>query len=454
MAISTGPTSTLCRWACSTRYDDLPAEVRKETVTFLYDQVGGMIASATLPSCQPLVDLVRKLGPGGDCSIVGHPLRTSVTNAALANGTVAHGAEVDSTGQKGTGHYAAITVPVGLTVGQYVSASGKELCRAVAVGSEVAARFQSVLGHHGTRNQFVTSVGATMGAAVSAGLLLGLNAEQMEHALGLAASCACGLTSCHVEELHQTKSLNRGKAVEAGVLAALLAQEGYHGPREIMTIENGFFDAYLGLPEAGHEVVEELGENYLMRQIAYKRYPVGGPNQTPLYAFLQLIKTHKLVADNIEQIEVSVSRDAFQIVMTNMHPSVHMQTILSLAAVYGELTFSHIHNPRYREAPEFKAFQERARIFIIPRPGRPAGMGERLEMGITVRTRNGETLSQKLRYPLMSEAEIKQKFRYLAGLRLDGNEVAGLEKKLMAIEAEKDVASLVRELEIPYADRS
>ena len=77
-------------------------------------------------------------------------------------------------------------------------------------------------------------------------------------------------------------------------------------------------------------------------------------------------------------------------------------------------------------------------------------MGQRLEIGITVRTRNGETLRQELRYPLMSEAEIQQKFRHLAGLRLDSNGVANLERKLMAVEAEKDVVSLVRELELPY----
>jgi hypothetical protein len=61
---------------CSTPYGDLPAEVRQETVTLLYDQVGCMIASATLPSCQPVVELVRRLSPPGACSIVGHPVRT------------------------------------------------------------------------------------------------------------------------------------------------------------------------------------------------------------------------------------------------------------------------------------------------------------------------------------------------------------------------------------------
>ena len=213
--------------------------------------------------------------------------------------------------------------PTALSVGPYVDASGQAFIRALALGSEVAARLQSLLGHYGTRSQFTASVGGALGAAVVAGLLLGLDAGQMEDALGLAASGACGLSSHHREPLHQIKSLNHGRAAEAGVLSALLAQEGFHGPTEVLTCEHGFFDAFLGLPGVGHEVVDGLGEPYLMRQIAYKRYPVGGPDQTPLYAFLHLIKLHELAAEDIEQIEVSVSRSAFHTVMTNHHPSVH-----------------------------------------------------------------------------------------------------------------------------------
>ena len=449
MTTAIGPTKQLCQWACSTRYEDVPAEVRQETLTLLYDQVGCMIASSTLPSCQPVVDLVRQLGPSGECSIVGHPVRTSVTNAALANGTIGHGDEVDSTGQQGTGHFAATTVPTALSVGQYVRASGKEFVRALALGSEVAARFQSILGHYGTRSQFTATVGGAMGAAVNAGLLLGLDADQMEDALGLAASGACGLSSHHLEELHQIKSLNHGRAAEAGVLSSLLAQQGYHGPREVLTIENGFFDAFLGLPGAGHEVVDGLGETYLMRQIAYKRYPVGGPDQTPLYAFLQLIQKNELTAEDIEQMEVSVSRGAFHTVMTNKHPSVHMETILSLAAVYGEINFKHIHDPSYREDPRFKAFRDRVRIFIIPRP-EPATSGQRLEMGITVHTRSGEVLHQELRFPLMTEEEMQHKFRDLVGLRVDSSRVTDLERKLKSIETVDNVAPLIRELELDY----
>jgi 2-methylcitrate dehydratase PrpD len=447
MTRNTGPTAKLCEWVCSTTYESIPAEVRKETITLLYDQVGGMIPSAILTSCKPVVDLVRKLGSGSDCSVIGHRLRASVTDAALANGTIGHGDEVDATGQQGTGHYAATVVPPALTVAQYAGASGKELLRALVLGCEVAARCQSIVGHYATREQFVGSVGGTLGAAVSAGLLLRLDADRIEHALGLAASGACGLTSAHFDELHQIKSLNHGRAAQAGVLSALLAREGCHAPREILTVENGFFDAFLGLPDVGHEVVAGLGENYLMRQIAYKRYPVGGPDQTPLHAFLQLRSKHKLAAEDIEQIEVSVSRGAFQTVMTNRHPSVHMPVVLSLAAVYGEVTFPHIHDPRYQEDSRFTAFRKRARIFIIPRPER-ATKGQRLEMTVTVRTRNGTTLCQELRYPLMSEAEIQQKFRTLAGLRLDSRRVEELERRLRAMETEANVAGFMSDLEL------
>jgi len=449
MTDGAGPSSTLCRWVCSTRYEDLPPEVRKETVTVLYDQVGCMIACATLPSCQPVVNLVRKLDSRGNCSIVGHPVQTSVTNAALANGTIGHGDEVDSTGLHGTGHFAAAIIPTALSMGQHVGTSGKEFCRAITLGSEVGGRFESILGHYDKRSQFGATVGHTMGAAVTAGLLLGLNADQMEHTLGLAAGGACGLNSHHHEELHQIKALEFGRAAEAGVLSAMLAQEGFHGPREPLTIEDGFFDAFLGLPSAGHEMVDGLGEKFLMRQIAYKRYSVGGPDQTPLYALLQLIKTNGLTADDIEQIEVWVTGNAFRSVTNDKHPSVHMETVLCLAAVHGELTFSHVHDPRYLEDHRVKAFRERARIFIIPRPG-PGTRGQRMETNVTVRTRNGKTLRQELRFPLMSETEIQQKFRDLAGLRLDSRQIENLESRLKAIETERNVAPLIKELEIPY----
>ncbi len=449
MAVSTGPTGELCRWVVSTSYDDLPPEVRGEAVTLLYDQVGCMVAAATLPACQPVVDLVQQMGGAGECSIVGHPLRTSLLYAALANGTIGHGDEVDSTGQQGTGHYAASAVPTVLSVGQSLGVSGRELIRALVLGAEVAARLQSIVFKYAARDIFYASITGALGCAVNAGTLLGLDAEQLENALGLAASGASGLTSHHLEENHQTKSLQRGRAAEVGVMSALLAGRGVLGPKEILTVENGFFDAFLGVKEVGAEAVQGLGEEFLMRELAYKRYAVGAPNQTPVYALLEAMRENELTAEEIGGIEVSVSRGAFETVTTNRHPSVDMESILATAAVFGELTFNHVHRAEYREDPRVAAFRERARILIIPRPGH-ATRGNRLDIGLTVRTVGGQEIRQELRYPPMDFGEIQGKFRELAGLRLEDSEVLSLERELLEVESCGDVAALVSRLEIPY----
>ena len=507
MAYEGRPTAQLCDWVCSTKFEDLPVGVQMETATLLYDQVGCMMASALLPSCQPVVNMVMALGGPAECTIMGHPLRAPITSAALANGTIGHGAETDSTGQQGTGHYAASAVPTALTVGQYVNATGQELVRALALGAEVAARLQSIMFQFDSRDLFYASNSGALGAAVNAGLLLGLGPEQMEHALSLAASGACGLTSHHLEDQHQTKSLDRGRASAAGVLSALLASQGFQGPAEVLTAENGFFDAFLGVPQAGHQIVNDLGKTYLMRQVAYKRYPVGAPNQTPLYALLKMIQENHLAAEDIQQIEVSLSRGAFHVVTTNQHSSVHMETILSLevwpeshwpgfalrqsdvfqsytaqlymyyveipaissivdvmkttvwgesgfparllAAVYGEITFDHIYDDTYRAEPRYQAFRQRVPIIIVPREGAET-RGERLNSGITIRTIRGKVFRQELRYPPMNEGELKQKFRNLAGRRLEASQVLDLERQLLSIDTVPEVAPLVRQLELPY----
>ena len=443
MVTTKGPTAQVCEWACSTGYRDLPAEVQKEAVALAHDTVGGLIACSTLPTCQPVVDVVKALGGNPECSIVGHPVKTSVVHAALANGTIGHGDEVDSTGMGNTGHYAAVTVPTALSVGQYVGASGQEFLRALAVGSEVAARINHVLG----RSRGRPAVGGVMGAAVIAGLLLGLDAERMEHALGLAACQAGGGVSTMTDPTHDSKSLRQGAAAHGGTVAALLAQQGFHGPPEVLAEENGFFDAFTGFPDLAYEVLDGLGETYLMHQVAYKRFPVGGPDQAPLYAFLQLTQRHKLQADDIDYVEVDLTREAFLTVATLKHPSVYQPTILSLAAVFGEVTFPHIHEARYYQDPRVEAFKERVKL--LPRP-ESASWGQRMETRVSVRTRSGQVLREELRYPLMSEEELEKKFRDLVGLRVPQDRAVELERKLKGIEGVDNVAPLISELEMDY----
>ena len=443
MKYGKGPTAELCDWVCSIHYRDLPAEVRKEAITILYDTIGGMIASSTLPTCLPVVEMVKAIGGNGNCSIVGHPVKTTVTFAALANGTIAHGDEVDAVGRRGSSHFAAVIVAGGISLGQYVKASGKELVLAIAVGSEIAARI-NILKYEARGNQrHFIDTGSTLGCAVLGGLLLDLNAEQMEHALGLAASRAAGLHSHLLDPTHQFKSLQQGTATQGGVTAALLARYGLHGVPEILTTEHGFFDAFAGDASLGNRVVDDLGKTYLFHHVRYKRFPVGVPDQYALYVFIQMLKKHNLTVDDIAEVDVMMSKGDFLTVDTFKHPSVYQPTILSIAAVFGEVGFQHIHDAKYYHDPRVEAFKQRVKL-LPQRTGSKA-------MQLCIHTRNGKVFSKELKsyLPSMKEEELQLKFRALTGLRVNHNKVLDLERKLKNIEEVNNIAPLISELELP-----
>jgi 2-methylcitrate dehydratase PrpD len=445
-----GPTAQICEWACATRYDDLPDDARAEAVKVIYDEVGAMIAGATLESCKPIVDFVRKLGGTPECTVVGHPFRAPLLNAVLANGSIGHADEVDPTSVHGAGHFAATMVPTALTMGQYVGASGRDFMRAFVLGAEIAARMQSTVNAHDeARPEFYYSAGAALGAAVTAGLLLDLNADRMEHALGTAAMGSMPLMSLHDEELHQTKALAySGRTARAGVESALLAQHDFHAPREILTTENGFFHAFVGNREAGHDVVRDLGKRFLMKDLLFKRYSVGGPNLAPLYAYLQLLERHKFRSEDIAEIEV-ISASGRSVGFTDHHPSIHTETVLSLAACYGEFTFKHAHDLSYCTDQRYLDFKKRTRVKIMPRKG-PAQRAHRLQADMTVRTRSGGVFQLAAEYPLMTQSDLDRKFNELAGMRLDQARVAELDRKLKGVELMGNVAGLVGELQMPY----
>src|SRR5690606_12549585 len=87
-----------------------------------------------------------------------------------------------------------------------------------------------------------TSTCGVFGATVVAGSLLGLSSEQFLHALGHAGTQSSGLWQCRLENA-QSKQLHTGRAAQAGILAAQLAQHGLTGATRILEGELGFFHA-------------------------------------------------------------------------------------------------------------------------------------------------------------------------------------------------------------------
>jgi 2-methylcitrate dehydratase PrpD len=121
-------TESLSHWLCSHRWQDPPPNVQQYAVDVVFDSVGAMIACSQLPEVITLVKWLRRMGGDAQCTMIGQAGLTSVVNAAMANGGMAHGDESDLVHLKSVGgHVAAGPVPTALCVGQWLDASGVDL---------------------------------------------------------------------------------------------------------------------------------------------------------------------------------------------------------------------------------------------------------------------------------------------------------------------------------------
>src|SRR5262245_20365467 len=116
-------TKAILDWIYSTKFEDIPSTVRELAVWTIYDAIGGMLACSLLPGPHKLVDVVKLVGGSPDCTMIGFPMRTSVLNAALVNGTLGQADEVDAVELDHLGHHIIATcVGTAMAAGQFAKA--------------------------------------------------------------------------------------------------------------------------------------------------------------------------------------------------------------------------------------------------------------------------------------------------------------------------------------------
>ena len=447
-------TKTLINWMHSTSFEDLPADVRRTTVLALYDDTGSNLACSLIPLAHRIVDFAKVVGGQPDCTMVGFPLRTSVLNAALVNGTIGHGDEIDCTDDTGQPRTLPAIIAAALSSGQLAGASGQQVVRAVVFGHEMSYRIHAVqarVQRDRGGDAGPIDLGHSMGSAVAAGISLGLPPDQMEAALSLAAPMVCDFTPpIDREDQHMVKSFMRGGVgARNGVAAALMAKSGFDAPRDIFDGPDGFFHSRLGVEEPGPEFLSGLGEKYSISGTRFKRASAGGPNQGARLALLELMAENDIVADDIAEIQVDVGPGGYNTITSVPHPTIYGPVVLANAAVYGGMGFREAHLQSCFESPEVLSLKER--IHIQPIPDWPTRGDERYRASITVTVKDGRKLQKESIWRRMSEEEVDAKFSYLVGLRVGEAKAKELAQVLKQLDKVSNVADVMVQLEFPEA---
>jgi len=262
-------TTEFCRQLRDTHDELLPETVAAAARRSLFNVVGTAVGAAHSPAAEAIVAAARDLSAPGRSRVLGRMDTFDEHWAALLTGTAGHYDDFDDT------HLATVIHPGAATLGALVAvggdASGSEVLAAFALGCEVQLRIGNAISpNHYDRGWHITGTCGVFGAAVAAGLLLGLDGAGLEAALAAASTMTLGHRDAFGS---MTKPFHAGKAAANGVLAARLALAGYRGvdnplgDEGVLTI---FADAAVDA-----ELFRPWTSDWELERNTFKPYPCG-----------------------------------------------------------------------------------------------------------------------------------------------------------------------------------
>jgi 2-methylcitrate dehydratase PrpD len=295
---------------------------------------------------------------------------TTVSNAAFANGMLAHADETDDSHKVSRSHIGCSTVPTALAMAERHGAAGGALLQALVLGYDVGARVMFALGplQFHQAGHCTHSFAGLFGATASGAALAGLSAEQVGWTLSYAAQQAAGITSWrrakdHVEKAFVFAGMPARNAIEAVEMVAA----GFTGVNDVFTGAQNFFIAF-GQEPRPELLVDALGKRYEILQTTIKKWTVGSPAQSVLDAVQILVKENDVSQLGILEVVIRMAPLELDTVNDRAMPDISLQHLVALLLLDGDLTFDSSHDDRRMRDPAAVAIKQK--IKLVPDPSR------------------------------------------------------------------------------------
>jgi 2-methylcitrate dehydratase PrpD len=449
----TSKTEQLASFIIDTDFGGIPKELVSLARKAILDYLGVTLAGSKLGQSADLIaDYVKRCGANSEAAVIGKGFRTSVEMAALANGTIGHALDFDDAYPIHLGipaHPSVPVIPCILALGEKHHVSGEEVLTSFVLGFEVETRVGSIFGSSLVAlGWHTTPIMGSIGAAAAASRVLRLDTDKTRNALGIAASLASGLKHNFGT---MTKSLHAGNAARNGVIAGMLAEQGFTASRDIFDAPANFLGAFYGGREPDLTgLTRDLASAWLMSHgIGFKPYPACRTAHAGIDAALEMRNRYQLDAARITEIvcqasELVYAELAYHRPQTGLEAKFSLEYCISAALLDGQVSLEHFNTEKVLE-PRVQELINRVRL--EPDTGERAyhDIGHQL----TVRLDNGSEYSLRVSLPRgepdnpMTEEDMIAKFRDCAHLALSPADIERCLQLVLNLESAPDVTDLM-----------
>jgi 2-methylcitrate dehydratase PrpD len=443
------PTLALARFAATLDFESIPAATREYCKDLLLDTLACAVAGHRGEETQQVAAFASALAQSDESSIIGGD-RLSLAGATLLNAYLVTAVTMCDIHRSTLTHVTPEVMPPALLIAERDGSTGKDLLVALAAGCEITTRIGVSLdfaefrrrGWHGP------GVMGPFGSAAAVGRLIGLDVETMAKAFGLAGSQAAGTFAAWGTP---TVKFHQCRGALSGLMAALLAQQGFLATQEFLTAKDGgLYNTYTngGKPETA---LEGLGTRWELEQIALRLWPSASTIQGMVSAMFDLVEQNDLKPEQVRRVRIAMSETANK--MHGIFPQYKgkfdalLSTHYAAAAILHdrELTLAQFEPARYND-PKLKTFAAE-NVQVV---GDPAL--KEVQAVVEAELVDGRTLKVRCDTPRgapenrLTRAQIEAKFRTYAKARLSSGRIEEVIATVAKLEELRDVRKLMEML--------
>ena len=442
--------SQISSYVLSVKAESLSKEVIHEVKRRILDSFACAIGAYDSKAAKIILKACSKVKSKLAAPLFGKKKEVFYEEAAFANASLVRYLDFNDTYLSLEPAHPSDNIAPLIACAQAYGKSGLDLILAIAIAYEIQCRLCDGASlrakgiDHVTYGAFSTLCGAA--------ILMDLNPEELENALGIAGVCNIATRQTRVGEMSMWKACAFANAARQGLFAARLAKEGMTGPAPIFEGTKGFETLVSGpidlkLPNNG-EAPKKILETYI------KPYPVEYHAQSAVEAAIKLYK-EGLKLEQIQDIIIYTHGASYQIIgsepekwrPTSKETADHsLPYCTAIALRDGNVTDESFHKKNYRDSFMLK-FLRRIKVVEDPKYTQdyPKSFGNRLEINLF----DGKKLVKEILHPFghpknpMSDEELFSKWRTLAAPHINQEDVDKQIEKVIALEQAKDLQDLL-----------
>ena len=432
------------------QYSSLPADAVHWAKIGILDTVGVTLAGAAEEATRLTLGVTGT--SSGPSLVFGHAKRIGALDAALVNGTASHALDFDDCNNTLGGHPSAPVLPALFALADEIGASGEDFIAAYVAGFETECKLSMAVNFYQyTKGWHPTATLGVFGSAAACAHLLKLSDAQTATALSIAASFSSGVKSNFGT---MTKPLHVGHCSRNGLLAALLARDGFTAGDKAFEHKQGYFEVFNGTGNYDAEKTIPAWANPLditRPGIAIKSYPCCGSTHPAIDAMLDIVERRRIAPQDVERIDAWIHTRRLQ--HTNrpqpdsaLDAKFSLQYVLARALVDQGVGVAHFEGDSFRDA---RIAALLPRIHVAPYDASQFAADNHFGGAVRVTLRDGTVETAQVEQALGRTSDnpvpperLRRKFELCAAMVLRDDVIAPIAETIATIDTLADVRTL------------